>query len=38
VVQLQELDALGPAVRAAIAKNYRLDHSDDNGAFFTPAL
>jgi hypothetical protein len=25
-------------VRAAIAKNYRLDHSDDNGAFFTPAL
>jgi hypothetical protein len=35
-VQLQDLDALGPVVRAAIAKNYRLDHSDDNGAFFTP--
>jgi hypothetical protein len=36
VVQLQDLDALGPAVRAAIAKSYRLDHSDDNGSFFAP--
>jgi hypothetical protein len=38
VVQLQDLDALGPAVRQALDKNYRLDHSNDNGSFFTPAL
>jgi hypothetical protein len=38
VLQLQDLEALGPMVRSAIAKNYRLDHRDDNGDFFTPAL
>ena len=36
VVQIQELDDLPPAVRGALAKNYRFDHSDDYGAFFTP--
>jgi hypothetical protein len=35
---LQDADALGPAARAAIGKNYHLDHSDDNGDFFTPSL
>ena len=35
VLQLQDLDGLGP-VRGAIEKNYRADHSDDNGTFFTP--
>ncbi len=34
-LQLQDLDGLGP-VRGAIEKNYRADHSDDNGTFFTP--
>jgi len=38
VIQLQDLDVLGPAVRNAIGKNYRLDHSDDNGTFFTPSF
>jgi hypothetical protein len=38
VLQLQDLDALGPVIRAAIAKSYSLDHSDDNGSFLTPAL
>lgn len=33
VLQLQDLDTLGPQVRAAIAKNYRADHSNDNGTF-----
>ena len=37
-IQLQDADALGPAARAAIGKNYHLDHSDDNGDFFTPSL
>ena len=36
VIQLQVQDMLGPEVQTAIAKHYRLDHSDDNGAFFTP--
>jgi hypothetical protein len=36
VLQLQELDALGPAIRSAIAQNYRLHHSDDNGNFLVP--
>ncbi len=35
-IQLQDMDALGPQVRAAIASRYRLDHTDDNGSFFTP--
>lgn len=36
VLQLQDLDALGPQVRTAIAKHYRIDHNDDNGNFLTP--
>jgi hypothetical protein len=36
VLQLQDLEALGPTVRAAIEKHYRSDHGDDNGNFFTP--
>jgi hypothetical protein len=36
VLQLQDLDALGPLVRAAIEKHYRSDHSDDNGSFLIP--
>jgi len=36
VLQLQDLDALGPSVRAAMEKNYRLHHSDDNGNFLIP--
>jgi hypothetical protein len=36
VLQLQELDALGPSVRVAIEKNYRLHHSDDSGQFLIP--
>jgi hypothetical protein len=35
VLQLQDLDALG-AVRGTIESHYRVDHSDDNGTFFTP--
>jgi hypothetical protein len=37
-VQFESLEpfALGPQVRAALLKNYRLDHEDDNGVFFTP--
>ena len=30
------MDGLGPDVRGAIEKNYRADHSDDNGAFLVP--
>jgi hypothetical protein len=37
VLQLTDLDALGPAVRTAIANNYRTDHSDDNGSFLVPS-
>ena len=33
VLQLQDLDALGPVIRAAIARNYRPHHSGDNGSF-----
>jgi hypothetical protein len=36
VLQLQDRDALGPLVRAAIEKHYRPDHSDDNGSFLIP--
>jgi hypothetical protein len=36
VLQLQDLDALGPSVRAVLEKNYRVHHSDDNGRFLTP--
>jgi hypothetical protein len=36
VLQLQDRDALGPQVRAAIEKQYRPDHSDDNGSFLVP--
>jgi len=36
VLQLQDQDALGPRVRAAIEKQYRPDHSDDNGSFLVP--
>jgi len=36
VIQLDDMDALGPAVKAAIAKAYRLDHESDNGRFFLP--
>jgi hypothetical protein len=38
VIQLQVQDMLGPEVQTAIAKHYRLDHSDDNGAFFTSSF
>jgi hypothetical protein len=37
VLQLPDLDVLGPSVRAAIEKNYRADHSNDNGTFLIPA-
>jgi hypothetical protein len=37
VLQLQDVDALGPAVGAAIRKNYRAEHTGDNGTFFIPA-
>jgi len=36
VVQLQDLDAMGPVIHAAITGNYRLHHSDDNGNFLIP--
>jgi hypothetical protein len=36
VLQLWDVDALGPAVGAAIRKHYRVDHDGDNGAFLTP--
>ena len=35
-IQLVDMDGLGPDVRGAIEKNYRADHSDDNGAFWVP--
>ena len=28
---------IGPVVRGAIQKHYRLDHAGDNGSFLTPA-
>ena len=36
VLQLQDLDSLGPVVGEAIRKNYHADHTGDNGAFLTP--
>lgn len=36
VIQLQDLDALGPQVRDSIAAHYRLHHTSDNGSFLTP--
>jgi hypothetical protein len=38
VLQIQDLDVLGPKVRTEIAQNYRADHSDDNGSFWVPRL
>ncbi len=35
VLQMQDPDALGPIVGAAIKNNYRLHHGDDNGSFLT---
>jgi len=35
-LQLIDMDGLGPDVRRAIEKNYRADHSDDNGTFLVP--
>ena len=35
-LQLIDTNGLGPDVRRAIEKNYRADHSDDNGTFFVP--
>jgi hypothetical protein len=35
-LQLNDLDALGPQVRATIAAHYRVHHRDDNGAFLVP--
>ena len=37
VLQLQDLDSLGPAVGEAIRKHYRADHTGDNGTFLTSA-
>jgi hypothetical protein len=36
VIQFDDTDALGPEVKAAIAKNYRADHRNDNGVWFVP--
>jgi hypothetical protein len=35
-LQMIDRDGLGPDIRRAIEKNYRADHSDDNGAFLVP--
>ncbi len=35
-LQLIDMDGLGADVRHAIEKNYRADHSDDNGSFLVP--
>jgi hypothetical protein len=35
-LQLIDMDGLGPDVGRAIEKNYRADHSDDNGVFLVP--
>jgi hypothetical protein len=37
-LQLIDMDGLGPDVRRAIEKNYRIHHSDDNGTFLIPKL
>jgi hypothetical protein len=36
-IQLQDMDGLGPQVKAAITHSYRTAHDDDNGTFLTPA-
>ncbi len=38
VLQLEDLDALGPLVRIALERNYRIHHNDDNGSFLTPLI
>ena len=35
-IQLQDMDGLGPQVKTAIARAYRVDHADDNGTFLAP--
>jgi len=35
-IQLVDIDGLGPDARDAIERNYRTDHSDDNGTFLVP--
>ncbi|HEY2008057.1 MAG TPA: hypothetical protein VGH23_03645 [Rhizomicrobium sp.] len=35
-LQMVDMDGLGPEIRRAIEKNYRADHSDDNGVFLIP--
>ena len=35
-LQMEDLDALGPNLRAAIMAHYRVHHSDDNGTFLIP--
>jgi len=35
-LQLIDMDGLGHDMRRAIEKNYRTDHSDDNGVFLVP--
>jgi len=37
VLQLQDLNVLGPSTRSALDRHYRIHHSDDNGSFLTPA-
>ncbi len=38
VLQFESLDdfALGPRIRAAVLRQYRVDHNDDNGVFLVP--
>lgn len=35
-LQLNDLDALGPKIRTAIAAHYRVQHKSDNGTFLVP--
>lgn len=35
-LQMIDMDGLGPDARRAIEKNYRAEHSDDNGSFLVP--
>ena len=35
-LQLIDMDGMGPGIRRAIEKNYRVDHRDDNGTFWVP--
>ena len=37
-LQLIDMDGMGPDMRRAIEKNYRVDHRDDNGTFWVPRL